>query len=94
MRDIRDLVNGLTNKNNKHAYKCLQELQSLSKQKNEIYKYFDEFLEMLNSTNSYIRTRGFLLISASAEWDEDCKIDEIIDNYLKHIKDIKPVIAR
>ncbi|WP_303753683.1 hypothetical protein [Enterococcus sp. S86.2] len=49
---------------------------------------------MLNSTNSYIRTRGFLLISASAEWDEDCKIDEIIDNYLKHIKDIKPVIAR
>ncbi|WP_303753682.1 hypothetical protein [Enterococcus sp. S86.2] len=44
MRDIRDLVNGLTNKNNKHAYKCLHELQSLSKQNNEIYKYFDEFL--------------------------------------------------
>jgi len=48
---------------------------------------------MPDNTNSYMRTRGFLLISANAKWDEDYKIDEIIDNYLKHIKDIKPIIA-
>lgn len=67
MSYIRDLVNGLTDKNDKHVYKCLQELQSLSEQNNEIYKYFDEFVEMLDNANSYIGTRGFLLISENAK---------------------------
>ena len=49
---------------------------------------------MLNNANSYIRARGFLLISANVKWDEDCKIDEIIDEYLTHISDTKPIIAR
>ena len=49
---------------------------------------------MLNSANSYIRTRGFLLISANAKWDEDYKIDEIFYEYLKCIRDVKPITAR
>jgi len=35
-----------------------------------------------------------LLISANAKWDADYKIDGIIDKYLKHIKDDKPITAR
>lgn len=49
---------------------------------------------MLDSDNSYIRTRGLTLIACSAQWDEDYKIDEIIDKYLKHITDVKPITAR
>ncbi len=41
-----------------------------------------------------IRTRGLTLIAYNARWDRDNKIDEIIDGYLKHITDVKPITAR
>ena len=49
---------------------------------------------MIDSDNSYIRTRGLTLLAWNAKWDKDYKIDEIIDRYLKHITDAKPVTAR
>lgn len=49
---------------------------------------------MLDSDNSYIRARGLLLIAATAKWDTDNKIDEIIDKYLKCLMDEKPITTR
>ena len=46
------------------------------------------------SDNSYIRTRGLLLIAVNAKWDAGNKIDEIIDKYLKCTTDEKPITAR
>ena len=54
----------------------------------------DRLTGMIDSDNSYIRTRGLTLIAYNAKWDKDNKIDEIIDKYLKHIEDIKPITAR
>ena len=54
----------------------------------------EQFAKMLHSDNSYIRTRGLTLIAYNAKWDKDYKIDEIIDDYLKHITDDKPITAR
>lgn len=88
------LIDGLFDKNNKVAYQCLKELTTITEHSDATYKYFDVFSEMLDSDNSYIRSRGLLLISANAKWDSDFKIDEVIDKYLKHIKDIKPITAR
>ena len=34
------------------------------------------------------------MIAYNAKWDKDNKIDEIIDEYLKHIEDVKPITAR
>jgi hypothetical protein len=34
------------------------------------------------------------LLAYNAKWDKDYKIDEIIDKYLKHITDVKPITAR
>ena len=33
---------------------------------------------MLDSDNSYIRTRGLVLLACHAKWDVDYKIDELI----------------
>ncbi len=54
----------------------------------------DRLSDMLDSDNSYIRTRGLTLLAYNAKWDRDYKIDEIIDKYLKHITDVKPITAR
>ncbi|MGF6376553.1 hypothetical protein M2140_001630 [Clostridiales Family XIII bacterium PM5-7] len=94
MVDIEKRIDGLFHKDNQHAYQCLQELESYSAENNSVYRYFDIFADMMDHENSYVRNRGLLLISANAKWDEDNKIDEIIDRYLKHIQDVKPITAR
>ncbi|MBL4953704.1 hypothetical protein JK635_16065 [Neobacillus sp. YIM B02564] len=49
---------------------------------------------MIEDSNSYRRTRGLRLIAANAKWDIEYKIDEIIDEYLKHFLDEKPITTR
>lgn len=94
MESIADWVEGLRNQNNQIAYACLQRLQAVCMESNDAYSYFNTFVEMMMSDHSYIRTRGILMIAACAMWDEDNRIDEIIDEYLKHIEDVKPISAR
>jgi len=94
MNDIYELVCGLRDKNNKNAYECLKQLESVTENSNAVYAYFDYFAAMLDDANSYIRTRGIRLIAANAKWDADYKIDAIIDRYLQHIMDDKPITAR
>lgn len=94
MGDIQELVCGIRDKNDKYAYQCLKQLESESMNSDAVYPYFDFFAAMLDDSNSYIRTRGILLIAANAKWDKDGKIDKCIDSYLKHIMDIKPITAR
>lgn len=94
MSNIQELVSGLKDKNDKYAYQCLKQLELESLNSDAVYPYFDLFSAMLDDPNSYIRTRGILLIAANAKWDSDYKIDEIIDRLLKHIMDDKPITAR
>lgn len=94
MENVRELVDRLYSKDNKTAYDALKLLEAESEKSNEVYKFFDKFAEMIEDSNSYIRNRGIVLISANAKWDTENKIDEIIDNYLKHILDEKPITAR
>lgn len=84
----------LFSKDNSSAYKALQELQGISENTNLVYPYMDKLKDMLGSDNSYIRTRALTLIAHNARWDEGGKINGMIDAYLKHITDDKPITAR
>lgn len=92
--NIAETFELLFDKNNNVAYKALQELQKESERTDCVYPYMDKLSVMLDSDNSYIRTRGLTLLAYNAKWDKDHKIDEIIDQYLKHITDVKPITAR
>ena len=81
-------------KNNNVAYKAFQELQKESEETDCVYPFIDRLSDMLDSDNSYIRTRGLTLLAYNAKWDKEYKVDEIIDEYLKHITDVKPITAR
>jgi len=92
--NIAETFELLLDKNNNVAYKALQLLQKESEERNCVYPYMHRLSDMLDSENSYIRTRGLTLLAYNAKWDKDNKIDEIIDKYLKHITDIKSITAR
>ncbi len=92
--NIKDNFELLFDKNNNIAYKALQALQKECEESDRVYCYMDKLADMMDSDNSYIRTRGLTLIAYNAKWDKDNKIDEIIDKYLKHIEDAKPITAR
>ncbi|KAF5073717.1 hypothetical protein DSECCO2_189030 [anaerobic digester metagenome] len=94
MTDISALIEGLKNSDVNKAYQCLKQLESESDLSENVYPFFHIFVDMLSNANSYIRTRALILIAANAKWDIDYKIDEIIDSYLKHITDDKPITAR
>lgn len=94
MDNIQTLVDGLTNSDDKFAYRCLTQLEQESESSAAVYPYFDLFAKMLDNSKSYVRARGLLLICANAKWDVDYKIDEAIDKLLRHITDGKPITAR
>lgn len=94
MKTIAEYVNGLHAKDNQEAYTCLKALLAESENSNAVYPYFGTFAEMLGSDNSYLRSRGILLIAANARWDIDQHMDECIDAYLRHTEDVKPITAR
>ncbi len=92
--NIAETFELLFDKNNNVAYKALQDLQKESEETDCVYPYMDRLSDMLDNDNSYIRTRGLILLAYNAKWDKDYKIDEVIDKYLKHITDVKPITAR
>ena len=92
--NIAKTFESLFDKNNNVAYKALQELLKESEETDCVYPYMDRLSDMLDNDNSYIRTRGLTWLAYNAKWDKDYKFDEIIDKYLKHITDVKPITAR
>jgi hypothetical protein len=94
MENVTELIERLYSKDAKDAYEALQLLETESEKSNDVYKFFDRFAELIEDSNSHRRTRGLILIAANAKWDTEYKIDEIIDEYLKHILDEKPITSR
>lgn len=91
---IAELVELLKAKDEKKAYQSFKELEKESADSDNVYPFFDFFAEMTEDENSYVRTRGLLLIAANARWDTENKIDEIIDSCLRHIEDERPITSR
>ena len=55
--NITETFELLFNRNNNVAYKALQELKKESEETDRVYPYMDRLNDMLDSDNSYIRTR-------------------------------------
>lgn len=91
---VEELLELLASRNNSQAYQALKALEEMSAEGDCLYPYMDKFIAMISSSNSYIRTRGLALIARNARWDVDGKIDGIIDEYLEHVTDEKPICAR
>ncbi|MDO5560239.1 MAG: SufBD protein [Oscillospiraceae bacterium] len=92
--NIQQLIKQLRCKDNRSACGALKKLQELSRASDSAYCGMDEYADMMNDTNSYVRNRGLILFAENSRWDTDYKTDEYIDRYLEHITDAKPITAR
>ncbi len=88
------IIEQLQDKDNKKAYDLCQKLSRESSESNKYYAYFNDFISLLGSKNAYVRTRGFILACAQAQWDSDNLLAKNLDTLLKIIYDEKPIVVR
>lgn len=91
---VPEAINRLTCPDNKTAYAALQALEAWSEESDLVYAYLDRFTAMLESTNSYVRNRGLLLLGKNARWDREGKLDAVLDRMLEYLADPKPITVR
>jgi len=91
---MKEKIENLYNEDNNSAYKTLLELETITTESNELYSYFNDLLEMLNSEKTFIRVRGFRLICCLAKWDSENKINKNIDIILNELQDEKGTSVR
>jgi len=92
--DIPQLVDWLSEKDDKIRYPSFLLLQARSEKFNNVYPYWDTFIDKLNDPNSFQRNIGLRLIAANVRWDKQGKFDAVCDRFLAHCNDEKPVTVR
>lgn len=90
-KEIAEIV---FSKDTKETYEKFKKLELICNDSNELYLYYDLFLEALQSKNSCVRGRGFKLISRNAKWDEGNKINSNLAVILAVLDDEKSTVVR
>ncbi len=92
--EIGWLVSLLCEKNNEIRYAALLILQKRSEMAGDVYPYWDEFARRLNDENSYQRSIGIMMLAENVKWDQDNRLEGIVDAYLLRCRDEKFITAR
>ena len=91
---MQEIIAKLTAKDDKYACAIADKIISESHDTNEWYEYFNWFASLLNYPKSLVRNRALNILAANAQWDDENRFDTILDDYLTHITDEKPITAR
>ena len=91
---MQDIIAKLTAKDDKYACAIADKIISESQDTDEWYEYFDTFASLLNHPKSLVRNRILYILAANARWDDENRFDAILEDYLAHITDEKPITAR
>ena len=92
--DFDDCIARLTGKDAKEAYAFTQQIVEESRASDAWYPCFDRFAELLRHKNSLVRNRAIAILAANARWDREGRVDALLDEFLSHVTDVKPITAR
>lgn len=92
--EIAEQIKLLSSKNASVGCAAMKQLVTESAVSGTVYAHFDESAALLESENSFVRTRAFAVIVSNAARDEDDRIDKILPSLLSQISDPKPITAR
>ena len=91
---MNEIISMLTAKDDKDACAFADKIISESQDTDVWYKHFNTFASLLNHPKSYVRNRVLNIIAANVQWDKENYFDVILDEYLAHVTDEKPITAR
>lgn len=92
--DFDACIARLTGKDAKDAYAFTQQIVEESRASDAWYPGFDRFAELLRHKNSLVRNRAIAILAANACWDREGKFDALLEEFLSHVTDAKPITAR
>ena len=92
--DFDACIARLTGKDAKDAYAFAQHIVEESRTSDIWYPCFDRFAELLRHKNSLVRNRAIAILAANARWDREGKFNALLDEFLSHVADVKPITAR
>ena len=92
--DIKSIIARLTDKDDRKAYEYAKHLNAESAASNKYYSCFEDFLSLIDSSSSYVRTRGFQLCCSQARWDSKGKIEKALPQLCALLNDEKPTVVR
>ena len=79
--DVTEELRLLLSENNNMAYQALERLRTQSEKDASVYWHFDELAALLEHGNSYVRTRGIVLIADNIQWDSQGRFEELAAEY-------------
>ena len=91
---MQAIISMLTAKDDQYACAMADKIISESHDSDKWYEYFDVFSSLLNHPKSLVRNRVLNILASNAQWDDANRFDMILDDYLAHVTDEKPITAR
>lgn len=88
------MLAALTGKNDKYACELTEKIIKESRESEEWYDYFQDFVPLLRHPKSLVRNRALTILASNAQWDTENRFDQLLPEYLSHITDEKPITAR
>lgn len=88
------MLAALTGKNDKYACELTEKIIKESRESEEWYDYFQDFVPLLRHPKSLVRNRALTILASNAQWNTENRFDQLLPEYLSHITDEKPITAR
>jgi len=92
--DIGFLIQTLNEKDDTIRYHAFLLLQANSRLFPFVYEFWSYLEAKLESTNSYQRSLGAMLIAENVKWDKTGQFDKAFNNYMSCCSDEKFITAR
>lgn len=94
MNEREELLARLTDKDAKSACAFAEAAAAESRQNGRYYPYIQDIAALLHHGNSLVRNRAIAIFAACARWDTQSRYDALLDEFLSHVRDEKPITAR
>lgn len=92
--EISDCIARLTSKDAAGAWACTEQIAAESRESGRWAPYLTDFAALLSHKNSLVRNRAISILAANARWADKGQFDPLLEEFLRHVTDEKPITAR
>jgi hypothetical protein len=94
MNELEEFLAHLTDKDAKSACAYANLVVAESRESNRYFAYLDDIAALLHHKNALVRNRAIFIFAANARWDTESRYETLMNEFLLHVTDEKPITAR